>query len=224
MPKLGLSYVTGTLEAVSTASGRWLPATSLKWMGAAFLVAMASAAAVLAIFGIGGRGTQIALKITARWSFLLFWLAYTGGATRQLFGSRFNGLARRGRELGLAFASAQLVHLGLILWLIYIAAGPDGDMLFFWIGMVFTYLLALLSLRHLRDLLGEPLWRTVKTLGLEYIAIVFATDFIVLPFEEHGLAKYPATYAPFGLMVVAGMAIRLITFGERTLFPRDSKV
>jgi len=192
-------------------------------MGAAFLVAMVLAAAVLAVFGIGGRGTEIALKATARWSFLLFWLAYTGGAARQLFGSRFNGLARRGRELGLAFASAQLVHLGLILWLIYIAAGPGGDMLFFWIGMVFTYMLALLSWPYLRDLLAGPLWRIVMTLGLEYIAIVFANDFIVLPLEEHGLAKYPPTYAPFGLMVVAGMVIRLIAFAERNV-PHNSTV
>jgi hypothetical protein len=224
LPRSGLSYVSSTLEAVSTGSERWLRAAALTWMGAAFFVAMVSAATVLAIFGIAGRGTEIALKITARWSFLLFWLAYTGGATRQLFGSRFNGLARRGRELGLAFASAQLVHLGLILWLVYIAAGPDGDMLFFWIGMFFTYSLALLSLPYLRDPLGGPFWRIVKTLGLEYIAIVFATDFIVLPLEEHSLAKYPPTYAPFGLMVMAGMAIRLIAFGNRTLLSRNSKV
>lgn len=217
-----LSSDSGAVKAASKASIRWLPAAASAWMGAALLVAMALAAAVLAVFGTAGRGTEIALKATARWSFLLFWLAYIGAAGRRLFGSRFDGLARRGRELGLAFASAQLVHLCLILWLIYIAAGPGGDMLFFWTGMVFTYLLALFSWPYLRDALGRPIWLTLRTIGLEYIAIVFAADFIVLPLEEHGFAKYPPTYAPFGLMVVAGMVIRLAAFAERHFLRRES--
>jgi hypothetical protein len=81
------------------------------WMGAAFLIAFAFAAIVLAIFGAGDRGTELALRVTARWSFLLFWLAYCGGAIAWLCGPGLAGLARRGRELGLAFASAQLVLL-----------------------------------------------------------------------------------------------------------------
>lgn len=59
----------------------WRPTTALSWMAAAFLIALASAIAVLAIFGAEERGTVIALRVTARWSFLLFWLAYTGSAT-----------------------------------------------------------------------------------------------------------------------------------------------
>ena len=85
-------------------------------MGAAFLIAFALAAIVLAIFGAGERGTELALRVTARWSFLLFWLAYAGGAMAMLWGQRLGGLARRRRELGLAFASAHLVHVGLVLW------------------------------------------------------------------------------------------------------------
>ena len=36
---------------------------------------LALAVVVLVIFGIGERGTAIALWATARWSLLLFWLA-----------------------------------------------------------------------------------------------------------------------------------------------------
>ena len=49
-------------------------------MAAGFLIAFVLAAVVLAIFGAGDRGTEIALRATARWSFLLFWLAYAGSA------------------------------------------------------------------------------------------------------------------------------------------------
>ena len=49
----------------------WLPTTTLSWMAAAFLIALALAVIVLVIFGVGERGTAIALRATARWSFLL---------------------------------------------------------------------------------------------------------------------------------------------------------
>ena len=122
------------------------PITTVSLMWAAFVVAFALAVIMLVIFGVGERGTAIALRATARWSFLLFWLAYAGGAIAWLCRPRFSGLARHGRDLGLAYASAQLIHVGLVLWIIHIATGPSGAMLFFWIGIFCTYLLALFSL------------------------------------------------------------------------------
>jgi hypothetical protein len=82
------------------------PIATYSWMGAAFVIAVGLAAILVVIFGVGDRGTVVALRATARWSFLLFWLAYVGGATAKLWGLQLGGLAHRGRELGLAFASA----------------------------------------------------------------------------------------------------------------------
>ena len=59
---------------------------TLSCMAAAFLIALALAVIVLVIFGVGERGTSIALRATARWSFLLFWFAYAAGAIARLFG------------------------------------------------------------------------------------------------------------------------------------------
>jgi hypothetical protein len=50
------------------------------WIGSAFCAALGLAALVLAALGPGERGTIAALQVTARFSFLLFWLAYAGGA------------------------------------------------------------------------------------------------------------------------------------------------
>lgn len=75
----------------------WWPATTSSWVKVGFVVAFALAATAFAIFGIGERGTTIALRLTARWSFVLFWLAYTGGPMARLFGPRLAGVARRGR-------------------------------------------------------------------------------------------------------------------------------
>jgi hypothetical protein len=63
----------------------WGSITTVSLTLAAFLVALALAVIILVIFGIGERGTAIALRATARWSFLLFWSAYAGGAIAWLW-------------------------------------------------------------------------------------------------------------------------------------------
>ena len=106
------------------------------------------------------------------------------------------GLARSGRELGLAFASAQSVHVGLVLWRFH---GLGPGMVFFWVGTFCTYLLALFSLPPLRDRLAPRL------------ALVFVADFIVFPVLNNGLNKYPLTYLPFALMIVSGVGLRVLS-------------
>jgi hypothetical protein len=179
--------------------------TTSSWMVAAFLVAAAIGAIVLCIFRHHG-GAGLALRLTARWSFLLFWLAYVGGAMARLWGTRFGGLARRGRELGLSFASAQLVHIAIVLWV------GAGGMTFFWVGILFTYLLALFSVPRLQDILGLRLWRICLSIALNYIALVFAADFILLPLETGDFGKYPLTYLPFAVLLVSGAVLRMAAF------------
>ena len=196
----------------------WWPITTVSWMWAAFLIALALAVVVLVIFGVGERGTAIALRATARWSFLLFWLAYAGGAIAWLCRPHLDVLARYGREVGLAFASAQLVHVGLVLWIIHIAKEPVGAMLFFWVGMLCTYLLALFSVPRLRDALEPRLWRIFRTIALEYIALAFAADFITL----HAGGLGTLSYLPFALMLVSGACLRVIAYLDRKRHLRES--
>ena len=195
----------------------WRSVSVLWWMAAAFLVCLLLAAAVLAAFGTGERGTVLALRLTARWCFL-FWFAYAGGALAKLWNlSLFAELARHGREFGLAFAAALAVHVGLVLWHYHIATPPDGAMLFFWVGIFCTYLLALFSLPGARDALGPRFWHMVLTLALEYIALVFAVDFILDPLQAAGAAKYPLSYVPFLVMLVGGALLRLAAFARTNL-------
>jgi hypothetical protein len=75
------------------------------WMAVAFIVGLLIVAAVYAV-GAPTQRLGMALRDTARWSFLWFCLATYGGALTALFGPRWLPLARRGREFGLAFAAA----------------------------------------------------------------------------------------------------------------------
>ena len=197
------------------------PITTPIWMAAGFLVAFALAAVVIALFGTGIGGIVLALRVTARWSFLLFWFAYAGGALAKLAGTGLFGLQRNGRNLGLSFASAQLVHVGLVLWFLIIATEPSGRMIFFWVGILCTYLLALFSLPQLSNALGPRLWPALRGTALEYIALVFAFDFILEPLNVHGFKAYPLSYLPFALMLVGGAALRVVAFVRSQLLPTN---
>ena len=186
------------------------------WMGGAFLGSLVFAGLALAALGGGGRGTAFGLQLTARWSFCFFILAYVGGPLATLFGPAFQALARRGRELGLAFASAHLTHLCLVAWLFYISPKPPeplSSVLYFGIAALLTYLLALFSIPSLLAKLPPSLWWGLRTLGMDYIAIAFLRDF--LHFSFGGSLLHRLGYLPFiAAGVVAGL-IRIAAYAKK---------
>lgn len=185
------------------------------WMAAAFCVAVGLAVMVLALRGVGERGTDDALLVTARFSFLLFWLAYSGSAMAALFGPTFRIVKEHARDFGLAFASAHLVHIGLVIWLCLIGAAPPlGVFVFFGIALFWIYLLAILSIDRLHRAMGRTWWWVLSTVGLNYIAYAFAVDFVRLP--SGGVAGYLVFYLPFAILSIAGPVLRGIAGGLRS--------
>ncbi len=69
-------------------------------MAAGFTTELVLAVAVLAVLGAGERGTDIALQLTARLSFLLFWPAYCGSALAALCGRPFERVRQHARDFG----------------------------------------------------------------------------------------------------------------------------
>jgi len=183
-------------------------------MGASFVAALAI---VLMIYLGAGHGEKLglALRATARWSFLWFWLASVGSALATLFGSSFRALARRGRDFGLAFASAHLVHLGLVAWLLChsVTPFPRSPLILFGVGVFWVYLLALLSIRRVAAMLAPSVWRVLFTLGVEYISFAFLVDFAKNPFQG-GIMNLLA-YLPFLALAVAGPLLRLAAVAKR---------
>jgi hypothetical protein len=177
-------------------------------MGLAFSVAVGLSVVVLGLFGADQKGTGRALVVTARLSFLLFWPAYAGGAMTALFGATFEPMKEHAREFGLAFASAHLVHIGLVAWLCLIGDAPSvTTFVFFGIAVVWTYLLALFSIGRLHAVLGHRYRRVLSTVGLNYIAFAFAVDFVNHPPRFD--VKYAVGYLPFAGLAVAGPLLRL---------------
>jgi hypothetical protein len=182
------------------------------WMIGAFGGALALAGAVLAGYGTGPEGVGQAVRYAARWSFLFFWLSYAGGAMAILFGPAFAGLARRARALGLAFATALQVHIGLVVWLgVLIGQIPlqGGILLFFLVALSFTYLLVLLSFGIGTRNLGR-LWRPLLFLATTYILIAFGRDFVLgaLHLDVRHWRLF-VEYVPFALLSLIAIPLRL---------------
>jgi hypothetical protein len=189
------------------------------WMTTAFCSALCLASVVVIETGTDVVGINRALQVTARFSFLPFWLAYAGGALTKLCGSNFRAVARHGREFGLAFASAHLIHVALVVWLYRVSPRPPvsgATFAFFAIGLLWTYLLALFSLRRLRQMLSSGWWRILRVAGMEYISFAFLTDF-VHPIEWN--AKSLLGYLPFMILSVTGTSLRLAAWISRDMGP-----
>ena len=65
--------------------------------------------------------------------------------------------------------------------------------------------------------MGPRLWRISLVIALNYIALVFAADFVEGPLKSRGLANYPTNYLPFALMLLAGVSLRAAAFVQRKL-------
>jgi hypothetical protein len=189
--------------------------TTAEWAGAALLGGLV---AVLAAGYAGAPNDQlgVALRWTARWSFVWFWLASCSAALGVLFGARFLPLATRARQFGLAFAAAHLVHVVLVAYMLHGATTPFArqPLIFFGTGVFFVYLMALLSLSgRLRELIGARAWRAVRVIGLEYINYAYYSDFHGKTFHK-GVVNL-VVYLPFLLLVLAGPVLRLAAVWHR---------
>lgn len=185
------------------------------WMIGAFGGGLALAVALLAGYGAGPDGLTLAVRATARWAFPFFWFSYVGAALATLFGPAFAGLARQARVLGLAFAAALLVHIGLVAWLgVVIGAIPlrGGVLWFFLLALFFAGLLTLLSFGVGTRHLGR-LWRPLLLVGTTYILIAFGRDFVLGALNaqtQHWL--YAAEYVPFAVASLIAIPLRLAAF------------
>jgi len=180
-------------------------ASVMLWMGTALGIALAMTAIVLGLHGPDNKGVRLALELTARWSFLLFFMAYAGNAMATLFG--WTGLKGRGREFGLSFASAHLIHIGLVVWLGMILGRvplSGGLLLFFLIALFWTYLLAGLSFGGVKAL--GSVWPPLRFIGMNFILIAFGRDFVlpvIHPKPGQANLGHFLFYAPFMLASIA---------------------
>jgi DMSO/TMAO reductase YedYZ heme-binding membrane subunit len=138
------------------------------------------ALSVFALAGTDSDGTELALRTTARVSFVWFMLAFVAAPLSQLYpGPIPDWLVRRRRALGVIFGLSMSIHVLCIrrLFLLHAPARPpmvtDAD---FWIGipgLVFVALLTITSAQALRRRLGPVAWGRLHRTGIWVVWTIF---------------------------------------------------
>jgi hypothetical protein len=194
------------------------------WMIGAFCAALGVTLTAFALGTTEAARIGLSLRLTGRLSLLFFWPAYAGSAIAVLFGPRFAILARHGREFGLAYAAAQLPHVALVAWLVWRSTHPflQAVMPFFAVGVVWTYILAFLSLERFQHVFTSNHWRAFRNFGLEYIALAFFSDLVVSPIADIAAGTghrhpivYAMAYVPFALLIICGSLLRVAAMIRR---------
>ena len=185
-------------------------------MAGAYLGSLIIVGTTLAIFGTSQGAIRLCLQATARWSYCFFLPAYAGGALAMLFGPTFRPVARRARDLGLAFASAHLTHACLVAWLYYISPTPPVSTraaIFFGTALIVTYLLALFSIPSLAAKLPSRAWWVIRTFGMEFIAFAFLYDFAYTRFLD--TPSHIAAYMPFVALGSGAALVRIAAYVKK---------
>jgi hypothetical protein len=215
-------------------------------MAAAFCTALALAIGAMPVAHLAHYGRiGLGLEVTARFAFLLFWLAYVGGALTSLFGDTFLPLKSYARELGLCFAAAIAVHLGLVATVCLVGHPPPlKTFVIFGAAAGCTYLLALLSVQRVREALPAKAWPPIRFVAMNYILFAFILDFrhqthglidilfaFILDFrhQTHGLIDV-VKYLPFLALAICAPILRLAAWAKIVLLapakfglPRQSR-
>lgn len=179
-------------------------------------MAVALAGGVFAVVGDGRAGTELAVRSTGRMAFLFFFPSYVGGALVTLVGTSMQPIGRRARELGLAFSAVLAVHLSLIGWLCWIGDAPSKEtFLTFGFGVVWVLLLAVSSVDRVGHALTQPAWWVLRNIGTNYIAFLFALDFLSPKHARTPLSA--ASNIVFALLSVLGPSVRLVAWLKRLL-------
>jgi hypothetical protein len=122
-----------------------------------------------------------------------------------LFGNAFLPVRQHARDFGLAFASAMIVHLWLVIWLCVIGALPSARIfVIFGLAAIFTYLLALLSVRRVRELLPHKFWPPILAVTTNYIVLAIVDDFKRFRVSD---LRDGVAYPPFSTLAVGGLIL-----------------
>jgi len=150
------------------------------FIAAATLVNAGVATTLLVLAGSDSAGTELALRTTARISFVWFMLTFIASPLQQLQPAPMSAwLLQRRRALGVIFGLSMSIHVGFILRLfaLHAPARPpmvtDADFFIGIPGLVMVGLLTVTSLEALKQRLGAMRWRRLHTAGIWVVWSIF---------------------------------------------------
>jgi len=187
----------------------------------ATLVNAGFATALLLLAGSDIAATELALRTTARISFVWFTLTFIASPLQQLRPTRVSAwLLHRRRALGVIFGLSMSIHVGFILRLfaLHAPARPpmvtNADFLIGIPGLVMVGLLTVTSLETLKQRLGATRWRRLHTAGIWVVWSIFflcLVDSVGRKATDHPLLAYHAFIA----VLLLGLGLRIWAARQR---------
>ena len=182
-------------------------------LGAA-LVSFTVAGLILASGDDPREATRLALRTTARLSFVYFMLAFVATPRARLRPSdATRWLVRRRRALGVAFGASMTIHVGCIarLYSLYAPDRPpmvtEADFFVGVPGLVLVALMTFTSFRVVRRRMTPALWHRLHRTGLWVVWSIFflcLVDSVGRKETDHPVTAYYAFIA----VLLAGLSLR----------------
>lgn len=193
------------------------PRRAIAWSLAVSLVVVAG---TLALEGTASLGWRAVTRHTAQVAFSFFLAAFLASSIARLWPDPLTrALLARRRALGLAFATAQLVHgTAILIFASYEPSTLEVDLSFLGGALGFVFLVAMVATSNdaAQRALGRRAWRALHLSGQVTLFVIYAVTYA-------GRVAENSRYWPGLLLLVAALAIRLIaapasrSFRNRTL-------
>lgn len=180
-------------------------------VGWAALAAVGGSAMILTTYGTDAEGTGVALRYTARTSFLCYMAAFAAAPLAAVMKTSFTRWLRANRRyFGVGFAASHTVHLAAILHLAYLKPGiyDATTLILGGLGYVFLAAMAATSFNSTTRMLGPKAWKALHKTGMYYLGFIFVATVM----DRVG-AKPP--YAIFPLAYLGVWALRVWVFASR---------
>lgn len=171
--------------------------------------------------GADSDGTELALRTTARVSFLWFMLAFIASPLHQVRPSCASAwLVSHRRALGVIFGLGMSIHVGFILRLFALHAPvrppmvTDADFLIGIPGLVLVALLTITSIDTLKQRLGPIAWQRLHTAGIWVVWSIFFLCLIDSVGRKNTNHPVLAYYLFIGALLV-GLSLRVAAARRR---------
>lgn len=155
------------------------------------------------------EATRSVIRVTARFSLVLFLLAFTASALWRFWPNGWTRWQRANRRyLGVSFAASHFVHLGAIGMLDVLAPErlaadiPAITWIFGGLAYGFIAAMAATSFDRTAQLIGPRAWKALHTTGSYYIWLVFANTYFMR-------AIATPEYIPPAALLIGALALRI---------------
>jgi methionine sulfoxide reductase heme-binding subunit len=179
------------------------------FVGAAALVVLVSVGVIALTTGDPVEAVRRAIRVTARFSIVLFLLAFTASAAWRFWPNAWTSWQRRNRRyLGVSFAVSHFTHLGAIAALGRLApaelAADANAITWIFGGLAYVFIAAmtLTSFDRTAKMLQPRAWSLLHTTGSYYVWLIFANSYV-------SRALLMPEYIPIVMLIMLALVLRI---------------